>query len=255
MKKFMKVVTASAFALSLATVSSMAGNGLPSGAHFQFNLIGHPGNVDVLKNDESNGRAIMVPLSNTKSTEAISCNGEIVVTDDTEATWSSTIPKGAKINFIGGDHYEIIDRDATDKDGAEVMLKTTTNAEGDTVRDFDVYVRVLGKPNQCMNMGAYAYDETALDGTSGLWFWAGSVDLGRKAGKPVSKSLNDLFEVHYCEVETVIVDDTEVEQCTKGTEEEISVFDNVFEEYVWNIINDGTRNVQVRFYPKDAAVK
>ena len=255
MKKFVKVVAACALALSFAAVSAMAGNGMPSGAHFQFNLIGHPGNEDVLKNDESNGRAIMVPLSNTKSTKAIECNGEIVVTDDTEATWSSNIPKHARISFIGGDHYEIIDRDATDKDGAEVMLKTTTNTAGDVVRDFDVYVRVLGKPNQCMNIGAYAYDDTALDGTTGLWFWAGSVDLGRKAGKPVSKSLNDLFEVHYCQVETVATTVGTKEECVKGTEEEISVFDNVFEDYVWDIINDGTRNVQVRFYPRDAVVK
>ncbi len=262
MKKFVKVLATSAMALSFAAVSAMAGNGMPSGAHFQFNLIGHPGNEDVLKNDNSNGRAIMVPLSNTKKAGDISCmvNGEYTdfqLDDDEEATWSSDVPKGAKIHFVGSpDGYAILDRDATDKDGATIQLKTETYIDEETqeevtVRDFDVYVRVLGKPNKCMQIGGYAYDDTALDNTSGLWFWSGTVTLGRKAGKPVAKSINELFEVHYCEVETV----DGVEQCVEKTEEEISVFDNVFEDYVWNIINDGTRNVQVRFYPKGAPVK
>ena len=37
-----------------------------SGPHWQFNIIGHPKNFDVLGNDHGNGRAIMVPLKNVR---------------------------------------------------------------------------------------------------------------------------------------------------------------------------------------------
>lgn len=40
------------------------------------------------------------------------------------------------------------------------------------------------------------------------------------------------------------------EACIDGTDEELSVFNNVFEDYFWNILNDGTRLVQVRLYPR-----
>ena len=252
MKKFVKVVAACALALSFAAVSAMAakpveavnnGNGMPSGAHFQIELIGHPGNEDVLKNDNSNGRAIMVPLSSAgKKTNELVCEGETLLTDDTEATWTYNVPKGAKIHFIGSeDGYAVLDRDATDIDGAKIQLKTELDpVTGEQTRAFDVYVRILGKPNTCMNIGAYA-----LDDANQVWFWAGSIDLHRKAGKTVAENVNALFEVNWCEP-----DKTAEGTCVPQTTDVKSVFDSIFSDYLWNIDNTGARNVQVRFYPR-----
>jgi hypothetical protein len=56
--------------------------------------------------------------------------------------------------------------------------------------------------------------------------------------------VNDLFDVYFCEVD-------EFGNCIDGTTAELSVFNNVFEDYFWNILNDGTRIVQARLYAMD----
>jgi hypothetical protein len=218
-----------------------------SGAHYGFNIIGHPKNVDVLKNDNSNGRAIMVPLRNAKGPNAIVCEEEeVIITPDEEPTWTDQMPAGAKIHFVAGDDFEIIDRDATDNDGAEVMVPVDPDSAELLV---DVWVRVLGKPNTCMDIDGYAYDNAQA-----LWFWSGSVDLNRKHGKASWTDVRELFDVWFCQVEFVDTDGdgvADTEQCAEGTAEELSVFNNVFEDYFWNILNDGTRIVQVRLYLRD----
>ena len=61
------------FTTLLATMissSAVAGPGHPTGKLLgSFNMIGHPKNVDVLPNDNSNGRAIMVPLKNARGAQ------------------------------------------------------------------------------------------------------------------------------------------------------------------------------------------
>ncbi len=138
---------------------------------------------------------------------------------------------------MGGDHYEIIDRDATDANGATIMVRVTQDANRDIT--FDIYIRVLGEPNTCMDIDAYAYDAD-----QSLWFRAGSVDLNRKAGGSTFVKVNYLFDVWFCQVDTL------TGECMEGTSVELSVFNNVFESYFWNILNNGTRNVQVRLYPR-----
>jgi hypothetical protein len=38
--------------------------------------------------------------------------------------------------------------------------------------------------------------------------------------------------------------------CEGDTLEDLSVWNDVFDSYFWSVINDGTRVVQVRFYPR-----
>ncbi len=223
------------------------GNKAPSGKHFQFNIIGHPRNVDAISGDSSNGRAIMVPLKNANGPllPSITCESEqITLEDDLSPTFTSQEPTGAKIHFMAGDEYAIIDRDATDNNGATIMVDTNIVASNswddgdgkpDRVIAFDIYMRVLGKPMTCMDIDGYAYDQN-----QNLWFWSGRVNLNRKTGQSTFMKANELFWVNFCYVVGGV--------CSGGTEE-ISVFDNVFEDYFWNILNDGTRLVQVRLYP------
>ena len=51
--------------------------------------------------------------------------------------------------------------------------------------------------------------------------------------------VNELFDVFFCQVA----------DCDNTTQH-LSVFNDVFEDYFWNILNDGVRNVQVRLYPR-----
>ena len=226
---------------TLISSSAVAGPGHPTGKLLgSFNMIGHPKNVDVLPNDNSNGRAIMVPLKNARGADSIVCEAdETVLVDDTEPTYTDQAPSGAKIHFVAGDSFDIIDRDATDRDGAEIQVPAATQ-NGEPVLSVGIWLRVLGKPNTCMDIDAYAYD---LD--QSLYFFAGSVDLNRKTGKATWVKVNDLFDVYFCEV------DPNTDLCIDGTTEELSVFNNVFEDYFWNILNDGARIVQARLYAMD----
>ncbi|MDQ5859061.1 MAG: hypothetical protein M3542_12405 [Acidobacteriota bacterium] len=91
------------------------------------------------------------------------------------------------------------------------------------------------------------------DQDQGLYFWAGSVDLNRKTGRATWTNVNSLFDVFFCDVCTQADVDggstCTVGACISGTTDELSVFNDVFQSYFCNLLNDGTRIVQVRFYP------
>lgn len=237
MKRLSTFALVSALVITVGTGVAFAGNGAPSGPHYNINIIGHPKGYKG-GGEDSNGRSIMIPLKNAVGPNAIICEeDQSILTDDTAPTWVTSEPTGAKIYFVPGDQFAILDRDATDSDGARIMIPTNGEANGDWIT-VDVYIRALGKPNTCMDIDAYAYD---LD--QGLWFWSGSVDLNRKTGKSTFIKANELFDVWFCQVD-------ELGACEAGTTVELSVFNDVFENYFWNILNNGTRLVQVRLYPR-----
>jgi len=239
MKKLLYLGLTFIFLLTLSfgianALTSSTGEKL-SGPHFQINLIGHPKSIS---GDFSNGRAIMIPLI-TKPNDPLPCGkfaDGVTVTDDTEVTLENSEPtKGAKLVFTPAEDFAIVDRDGTDN-YAEIEVPIL-DPDGDRVFAVDVYVRILGKPNQCMRINGYADD---MD--QSLWFWSGRVELKRKAGQSTFVKVNDLFDVWWCEV-----DDNG--DCLAGKTEELSVFDSSFANYFWDIQNNGVRNVQVRFYP------
>ena len=247
-----------------------------SGPHYQFNIVGHPKNVKCISGDDSNGRAIMVPLKTTPGPNELQCTppkGEYpdpqnVFIDDMAPTWSTQAPTGARIYFQCGDSFQIMDRDACDSNGAKIQVECTTapdplNPEGtQQVIAYDVYIRALGKPSTCMNITGYAFQ---LDDLHQLWFQTGTVYLNRSTGKSVFVKATDLFDVWWCDVREIsgdvdangnpIGDDDQIcetgEACECFTAPiELSVFNDIFDEYFWNILNDGTRLVQVRLYPR-----
>lgn len=223
-------------ALAAPLFAGQGNNGL-SGPHWQFNLIGSKNGTS---GDTSGGRAIMIPLKNATGPNEIVCEAdEIVFEDDEVPTFQTLEPAGAKIHFVSGgeSEFEITDRDATD--GNAWITIPTIDADGEQVLNVDVWVRILGKPNTCLDIDAFAFDEQ-----QGLYFFAGSVGLNRKTGKATWFNVNFLFDVHFCQV------DTTTGLCVPGTEDELSVFNDVFEDYFWSILNNGARIVQVRLYPR-----
>jgi hypothetical protein len=238
-------VTVLVIAVVFSTGAAFAVNGAPSGPHFNINIIGHP--KGGIGGDDSSGHSIMIPLRTVPGPDVLKCNVDGVnFVDDTYPTPGTLAPTGgAKIYFEGGENFEILDRDATDGE-ARIKLPVDMNS---TTKDlkFAVYMRVLGKPNKynpvtgegtvaCMNINAYVND--AADQT--LWYQTGTVTVSRAKGKSSFARVTDLFMVWFC---TEMVDTT----CT--TTANLSVFNDIFSGYFWNILNDGTRLVQVRFYP------
>jgi hypothetical protein len=189
----------------------------------------------------------MIPLKNAngKDQPSIDCeNEQATVEDDTEPTYNLA-PTGARIYFVQGDTFEILDRDATDGNGAKIQIPTAmilneATAQEEAVITVDIYMRVLGKPLKCIDIRGLAYDAT-----QNLYFWAGTVHLNRKRGKSSFISANELFNVQYCQVDELNGG------CLEDTEVNVSVFNSVFQDYFWDILNDGTRLVQVRLYLRD----
>jgi hypothetical protein len=239
------------------------------GPHEQFNIIGHPnkhGNNGCISGDNGNGGAVMVPLKNVGGPAELVCNegpnpGEqTVFVDDEAPTWVTQEPAGAKIYFVCGDSFDIIDRDGCDNNGAKIQVKCDTEPDPldptnmQKVIAYDVYIRALGKPNTCMNIEGFAYD----DG-QGLWFWSGTVYINRDSKKSTFVKATELFDVWWCDVDEVagdligndngVCEAGEACVCADGAIE-LSVFNDIFKNFFWNIINDGTRIVQVRLYEK-----
>jgi hypothetical protein len=228
--------------LSLGCGIAFAGNlstgGTLSGKHYTINLIGHK-NAYNGNGDTSNGSTIFIPLKTTNNSTSFACeevgsNNQVQFIDDQLPTFTNVEPaNGVRINFKAGTSFDITDRDATDG-SAEVVVPVAGAGKYIT---YDVYMRVLGKPNTCMDIDGYAYDQQ-----QGMWFLSGHVDVNRTTGKSTFVKVTDLFDVWFCNVVAGV--------CDPATVREISVFDDVFDGYFWQIQNDGTRLVQIRLYPR-----
>ena len=240
MNKLLTLIFAVTFIIGFSGSVVFAGNGIDiNGTHYNVNIIGKK--KGAVNGDYSSGASIFIPLKNVLSRDGMVCDVDgTVLEDDVTPTWLDSVPSGARIYFVAGDSFKILDRDGTDANGAKIQVPVDPTTKEIL---FDIYIRVLGKPKGCMNISAYAYDATQQ-----LYFLAGSVYMNRTTGKQVFIKANDLFDVWWCDV---ILDPlTGEEVCAEGTDAEISVFSDVFSEYFWNIQNDGVKLVQVRIYPR-----
>jgi hypothetical protein len=215
------------------------GNGAPSGPHWQFNIIGKKKNG--IGGDTSNGRSIFIPLKTVGTPNYLECgdaqnNNGVKLVDDVWPNYSSDVPaNNARIAFEVCEtcsDFQISDRDAVDDGVATIQVPASMLDASTKGILFDVYIRVMGKPLQCMEINGYAFD-------GNYYFNSGTVYLSKK-GKTTFVKVNDLFDVYYCDI---VTDPT----CSPT---EISVFDDVFQSYFWELYNDGTKIVQVRIYPQ-----
>jgi hypothetical protein len=246
-----------------------------SGPHYQFNLIGKPHDWECNgKCAESSGNTIMVDLVTESNLIIDGYTPETCPDDYSDApVVDDPSPKGKKndeiikfddidlaqktrIYFNDDDlcgetveSFKIADRDATDN-RADICLPLGEN----DYPEYNVYVRILGKPNKCMDInGLVFYDDTTYESEfyDTGWYWTGSVFLARKGGKSIFYNADDLFDIEWCTGWEDNMDGTYT--CTSA--EEYSVFSNLFPDYVWQINNYGARNVQVRLYPRQPPVE
>jgi hypothetical protein len=225
------------------TFAANTGNGAVSGPHWNINFIGRPIDKGIGGDDSgadySGGHSIMIPLKNVSSPGEITCLLDGVhFVDDVYPNKVDAVPTtGARIYFEGDDHFEISDRDAMD---GSATIKVPVEATGEF--KFEVYMRVLGKPNpvSCMNINAYAQD--AQD--SSTWYGAGTVTVRRAKGKSTFVRVTDLFTSWFCT-------EWNITHTTCLNTANLSVFSDVFQAYFWQILNDGVKLVQVRIYPTD----
>jgi len=206
-------------ALSVATT----GNGAPSGAHYNLNIIG------VSKDkaptfDGGNGRRIFVGLGKTGA--------------------AST----TRINLIEGD-FAVLDANGTD--GTAAFQLPNPDPDGDGTTSYSVYVRELGKP------GGKATMQSCYEDVDGTWCaadFAGGVQPitleHTKGGAPKFANVSkDLLFVDYCTAWSAGPDTilgTADDVCTSTSQ--VPLFGNDLLSYYWSYDNQGLKLAQLRFY-------
>lgn len=235
-------------------VSAHAGNGAPSGAHYNVNLIGVPkaelSNFLGGKGDTSNGSTIFMPLVTSKvprNFDGAACTTpdgtQTDFVDEQGPTFSTQEPDGkVRIYFDPNTDgtFQITDRDAVDGE-ARISIPIDP-ADGNRVL-VDLWVRVLGKPGGCAEISGYALEEDIGGTTTDLWWYAGSVLVSRTGGKSSFVNATDIFEVDYCPVDPTTL-------LCAGPTVSLSVFNDIFSEYFWEVNNYKTRLIQMRFYKR-----
>lgn len=220
------LATAAAFGSTVAPAvagNGETGNGAPSGAHYQFNIIG----VDKGKTADmtgDNGRRMFVGLGR----------------DGTANT---------RINLTEGE-FDVLDANGTD--GVAAFQLPNPDPDGDGTTAYSVFVRALGKPGGSATMQS-CYDDKTSGDTWCAVDYAGGVEpitITRSKGgvgkfENVSK---DLLYVDACRAVDATTGD-----CTSWTQ--VPLFndangngDTDDEAYFWDYDNNGLKVAQLRFY-------
>lgn len=269
MISFGKTAVAAASLVLAAAISmpASAGNTLPSGKFYKVNIIGAPkaeltdflgGNADT-----SNGKTLFIPFvtskrpknfnSGTMTCTPLTGGAQTEFVDQDGATGTTVEPDGkVRIYFdpTTDGTFEITDRDAVDGEG-----RISIPVDGNDEVIVDLYVRVLGGKGGCAEISGYAYDSgdpndgpVIINGDE-TWWYSGSILVNRKTGKSEWVNATGIFETEICTPDaTTPVNPDGTVNCQPGTDTSISVFDDLFDEYFWEVNNYKTRLIQMRFY-------
>lgn len=217
MKKLLVALVA-----AIVAAPALAGNGAPSGTHYNLNILGKD-NCAGSDLTGSNRHTIQVLLN---------------YTDETNGILYSTflLDKTNKIMLAPGTDFQVTDGNACDKGGAGFTLPA------DVSTAWEVYARALGKPGGSATMTTCA----AGAGPDGLLHTADdeivcsteNVLLVRNTGKSTFKNVTN-------ELTTIYVDTD-----GDGVSERYNLFSSAFYDYFWDYDNQGLRLAQLRFYPR-----
>jgi hypothetical protein len=224
MKKVFAIVLA---LVMLATTGGVVlagtGNGAPNGAHYNLNIIGVPKGktADMTGN---NGHRIFVPLKG--NTRILLSEGPFQVLDanGTDGPAAFQLPKPADCDAV-------VDPDTGD----------VTTPDKCTVI-YTVWARPLGKPSKDGKGMTIVTCMTDPDTGEEICSTENILTVVRTKGKSkftdVSKEL--LF----------VSADIDAD----GKVEHIGLFDPMFEDYFWDVTNEGLRLLQLRFYMGEAEI-
>ncbi|MEA3422251.1 MAG: hypothetical protein U9Q80_00325 [Bacillota bacterium] len=222
----------------LAT-QDVTGNGAPSGAHFNLNIIG----VNAKENmpDNAAGHVIFVPLEGK-----------------------------TKIMLFEGD-FAVLDKNGTDKDGAAFQLPKPgidpyliggDMTDVDTVTDYSVFVRSLGKPGgwatitTCADLMDSSFAgllsgkfKSVLNRAGEYGGYASVEQVGqeitmRPKGKSTFTNVTAELLTIVFKVEVELEDESVIVEYVR-----VPIFDDIIDGEYWEYGNNGLKLLQVRFYP------
>jgi hypothetical protein len=225
----MKKLMISLFALALFGTLTMsiayAGNGAPSGAHYNLNIIGVPFGKKATMNDNL-GHRIFVPLYGTS--RILLCEAGL---------------PGGECEDIEG--FQVLDANGTDKDGAkfalpnpdpEILDPDNPAPENDGTTAYSVFARALGKPGGAASMTTCATDPSTQEEICELDTEL-TLELKRSTGKSAFENVSKYLLYIYVDLDG------------NGTIERYNLFNEKLQDYFWQYTNNGLKLAQLRFYP------
>lgn len=188
--------------------TSVTGNGGPSGAHYNLNIIGMEKAKHVDPNSiTSSGHRIFVGLGSK---------------DNTATT---------KILLEEGTDFAVLDYDGTD--GQARFQLPNPDPDNDGITQYSVFLRVLGKPGGKIRMATSAMDPEVGEVVSDMRVISVR-EKGQMKFANVSASLLYIYAWVYDE--------------GTWTYMRVPLFSDLLQGYLWNFDNNGARLVQMRFY-------
>ena len=233
--------------LTTADLKSSTGNGAPGGAHYNLNIIG-VSKDKTADMDGSNGHVIFVPL------------------------WGKT-----KIELTEGD-FAVLDANATDGEaifqlpdpGLDPYNVSTSPGNADTVSDYSVFVRPLGKPGGWANITTCAdlVDSEFGGLLSGQFLRTlnkacdfGGLASVEQVGQEITMRTQgkSSFTNVTAELTTIVFKvEVWVDENEDGIQDEgeiiieyvrVPIFDDIIANEYWQYDNHGLKLLSVRFYP------
>lgn len=199
--------------------SAITGNGAPSGAHYNLNIIGVPKGKTAEMTDNNGGR-IFVSLG--KSNDGVS--SKILLT-----------PAPA------GESFKVLDANGTDGSAAFQL-------PADVTATYNVWGRALGTPGGHVVMTTCA-EGYVLDGEeyAVVLSCGNPLELTRTTGKGGTKFIDVSDHLLYVTLTApVLADDGVTTLVPIGT---YPLFSEVLYGYFWDYDNYGLKLLQLRFYP------
>lgn len=224
MKKLMvMILVVTLLAMFSGVALAGVGNEVPSGPHYNLNLIGmeKDKNVNI---GCGQGRRIFVRLSKTKrvTTRILLGNSDLV--ED-------------------GRDFFVEDCDGTD--GEATFYLPNPDPENTGTTEYSVYIRLRGKP-----WGDIMMDTCATDPSTGEELCSDyKVVKVRETGPGKNKFDNVSKELLYIYAWVCTVVDEDTGECTNYEYMRVPLFSDVLEDYLWRYDNNGVRIAQLRFYP------
>ena len=252
MKKLIAIVLAVAMLASISGVvmagNDVTGNGAPSGPHYNLNIIGvsNPKTADM---DGSNGHVIFVDLSGHSKIELMEApEGESFKVLDANGTDGPAIfqlvDPGLDPYLVGGDMEGV-----------------------DTMSDYSVFVRPLGKPGgwatitTCAELldsdfaGLLSGKFVKVLNKAGYFGGYASVEqVGqditlRTRGKKIFQNVTAELLTIVFKVEVELADGTVIIEYVR-----VPIFDDIIQGEYWDYDNNNLKLLQVRFYPVETDV-
>jgi hypothetical protein len=218
----LKAMTA-ALAFTAFAAPAFADNGAPSGSHYNLNIIGVP---------------------HDKTADMTGTQGHTIFVALTGKSTIHLCESGADAN-CGSGSYEVLDRNATDANGALLALPNP-DVDGDGTTTYSVFARALGKPGGGAKITTCATQlddpTTPLVDESGVECSLLTLELKRDTGQSKFDNVTKYLLYIYADIDE------------DGDVERVPLFADGFENFLWGYDNNGLRLAQLRFYPCSSTV-